>query len=106
MEEYRQRVGFLTRVKGHCGDDDCEKGDVIFNIIEVDSYSFPMQYNLYSTHYEACMNGGVRDDIMHKAVVMQVQSHRGLDVTLCCQYNDGIVFDCITSTKQDPIFFP
>lgn len=27
-------------------------------------------------------------------------------MALCNQYNDSIVFDCITSTKQTPIRFP
>jgi hypothetical protein len=35
-----------------------------------------------------------------------VKSGRGVDVTLCLQYNDSIIFDCITSTKQKPISFP
>jgi len=71
LEEYRQRVGFLTRTKGNSSDED-NKGDVLFNIIEVDSYSFPMKYTHYVTKFEAGMSGGVRDDIMHRAFVLQV----------------------------------
>jgi len=33
-------------------------------------------------------------------------SVRGLDVSFVCQYNDRIIFDCITSTRQMPIRFP
>ena len=52
------------------------------------------------------MNGGIRDDCIYNAFVMQVTSVRGLDVSFVCQYNDAIIFDCITSTKQLPIRFP
>jgi len=62
----------LTRTKGQSEEDESKKGDVLFNIIEVDSYSFPMQYSHYVTRYEAGMDGGVRDDIMHRAAVIQV----------------------------------
>ena len=43
------------------------------------------------------MSGGVVDDYIHSAHVMQVASYRGLDVTLVIHYNDAIVFDCITA---------
>lgn len=33
-------------------------------------------------------------------------SARGVDVALCLQYNDRIVFDCVTSTRQNPICLP
>ena len=52
------------------------------------------------------MDGGIRDDCIYNAFVMQVTSVRGLDVSFVCQYNDAIIFDCITSTKQLPIRFP
>ena len=52
------------------------------------------------------MSGGIRDDCIYNAFVMQVTSVRGLDVSFVCQYNDAIIFDCITSTKQLPIRFP
>ena len=52
------------------------------------------------------MDGGIRDDCIYNAFVMQVTSVRGLDVSFVCQYNDAIIFDCITSTKQFPIRFP
>jgi hypothetical protein len=65
-----------------------------------------MTFTLYTTEYEACMSEGSRDDVMHKSFVIQVNSSRGVDVTLCNQYNDSIIFDCITSTRQKPIMFP
>lgn len=37
---------------------------------------------------------------------MEVTSARGLDVTFIAQYNDRIIFDCVTSTKQLPLRFP
>ena len=45
------------------------------------------------------MDGGVRDDCIYQAFMMQVTSARGIDVSVVCQYNDAIIFDCITSTK-------
>ena len=59
-----------------------------------------------TTKYEAGMDGGIRDDCIYKAIVTQVTSARGIDVAFACQYNDAIIFDCITSTKQHPIRFP
>ena len=52
------------------------------------------------------MEGGVRDDCIYKSFITSVTSARGLDVSFVCQYNDSIIFDCITSTKQKPIRFP
>ena len=37
---------------------------------------------------------------------MKVTSARGMDVTFVAQYNDRIIFDCITSQRQLPIRFP
>ena len=37
---------------------------------------------------------------------MQITSVRGMDVTFVAQYNDRVIFDCITSQKQLPIRFP
>ena len=33
-------------------------------------------------------------------------SDRGNDIVLVCQYNDCVIFDCVTSTKQRPIKVP
>ena len=52
------------------------------------------------------MEGGIRDDVIFKAFITQLRSVRGIDVSFVCQYNDSIIFDCITSTKQLPIRFP
>ena len=65
-----------------------------------------MKFELWTTEYEAGMDGGIRDDSIYQAFVTQVTSVRGLDVSFVCQYNDAIIFDCITSTKQLPIRFP
>jgi len=35
-----------------------------------------------------------------------VSSVRGLDVAFIAQYNDRIIYDCITSTRQQPMRFP
>ena len=76
------------------------------NLLYVDSYSEPMTFTLYTTDYEACMGEGCRDDVIRSAFAIEVKSARSTDTTLCIQYNDSIVFDCITSTAQKPIMFP
>ena len=45
------------------------------------------------------MNSGIVDDYIFSAFVTQVTSSRGLDVTFIVQYNDAVVFDCITSLQ-------
>jgi hypothetical protein len=102
FEEMFQRIAFLTRQKPKNGD----VGAVYLNILQVDPYSETTNFELLTTKYEAEMDGGVRDDVIYKAFVMQVTSLRGIDVAFVCQYNDSIIFDCITSTKQNPIRFP
>lgn len=93
-------IAFLTKEpKGTCGDDDeCKKGDIFLNILHVDVFASPMTFTHWRTEYEACMQGGTRDDVIRKSFVLQVQSSRGNDVTLVNQYNDSIIFDCITAT--------
>ena len=92
------KIAFLTRNKSY------PKGEVYLNVLHVDPFS--QNIELLETAYEAEMNGGIRDDVIYKAFVTQVTSIRGLDVSFICQYNDSIIFDCITSTKQLPIRFP
>ena len=107
LNETGEFIAFLTRVHGACEEgDDCKKGDLILNLLSVDSYSEPMTFTLYTTNYEACMQEGCRDDVIHKAYAIECKSARSTDVTLVIQYNDSIVFDCVTSTKQKPIMFP
>lgn len=65
-----------------------------------------MVFQLYQTTYEACMTGGCRDDIIQRAFAIRVQSMRGQDVALAIQYNDAVIFDCITSTVQNPMKMP
>ncbi len=92
-------IAFLTRVHGACEEgESCETGDLLLNLLYVDSYSEPMTFTLYTTDYEACMQEGCRDDVIRTAFAIEVQSARSTDATLCIQYNDSIVFDCITST--------
>lgn len=82
------------------------RGDILLNVLSIDSYSSPMKFELFVTNYEACMQEGMSDDSIQNCIAMQVASSRGLDVTLCAQYNDRIIFDCVTSTVQQPIRFP
>ena len=35
-----------------------------------------------------------------------MSSIRGLDVAIVAQYNDRIIYDCITATLQNPIRYP
>ena len=100
FEETGQKIAFLTRnVSG-------PSGEIFLNILHVDPFASPMKFELWTTTYEAGMDGGIRDDCIYNAFVMQVTSVRGLDISFVCQYNDAIIFDCITSTKQFPIRFP
>lgn len=74
----------MSRVHGKCGKlDACKRGDLILNILYVDSYAEPMSFKLFTADYEACMEEGSRDDIIHKAFALRVKSARGEDVTLC-----------------------
>ena len=52
------------------------------------------------------MEQGMSDDVIQKALAIQLNSERGLDVAFVAQYNDRIIFDCVTSTKQNPLRFP
>lgn len=99
-------MAFLTRKQGICDSEECSKGDVLLNILVIDTYSKPMKFDLYTTKFEACMEEGICDDTIYSAFVMQMTSVRGLDVSFVCQYNDRVIFDCITSTRQLPIRFP
>ena len=100
FEQTGNKIAFLTRNK-HGRD-----GDIYLNVLQVDPFASPQRFELLETVYEAEMKGGIRDDCIYNAFVMQVTSVRGLDVSFVCQYNDAIIFDCITSTKQLPLRFP
>jgi len=103
----KANIAFLSRVHGKCEDsENCKNGDMLVNLLQVDAYAQPVRFKLYTTEYEACMEEGCRDDVIHSAFVIKVNSMRGVDVALAVQYNDGVVFDCITSTKQLPIMVP
>ena len=106
FSETGDKIAFLTRKYGVCDKSDCMKGDMLLNVLSVDSYSNPMQFKLYTTKYEACMDEGMSDDVIQKALAIQLTSERGLDVAFVAQYNDRIIFDCVTSTKQLPLRFP
>mmetsp|Transcript_1797 Transcript_1797/g.2560 ORF Transcript_1797/g.2560 Transcript_1797/m.2560 type:complete len:105 (+) Transcript_1797:2655-2969(+) len=79
---------------------------MLLNVLSIDSYTSPMRFELFVTSYEACMDEGMSDDSIQKCVAMQMTSQRGLDVTFVAQYNDRIIFDCVTSTKQMPLRCP
>jgi len=79
---------------------------MLVNLLQVDAYAQPVRFELYTTEYEACMEEGCRDDFLHSAFAIKVNSARGVDVALAVQYNDGVVFDCITSTAQLPMMVP
>lgn len=79
---------------------------MLLNVLEIDNYRSPMKFELHTTHYEACMEEGMKDDNIQKCIVTQVTSVRGLDVAFIAQYNERIIMDCITSTKQLPVRFP
>ena len=91
FEQTGMKVAFLTRNKTGIN------GEIYLNVLNIDPFSQNME--LLETSYEAEMKGGIRDDVIFKAFILQVTSVRGLDVSFICQYNDSIVFDCITSTK-------
>jgi len=103
--ETGDKIAFLTRKFKVC-EGECDKGDMLLNVLSIDSYSQPMKFELFTTDYEACMDEGMSDDTIQKCVATQVTSVRGLDVAFVAQYNDRVIFDCITSTKQPPIRFP
>jgi len=62
FSETGDKIAFLTRKFGACGKDECERGDILLNVLSIDSYSSPMKYELFTTHYEACMEEGMSDD--------------------------------------------
>jgi len=105
FSETGDKIAFMTRKFGVC-ENKCEYGDMLLNVLSVDSYSTPMKFELFTTTYEACMDEGMNDDSINKCIAMAVTSARGLDVSFIAQYNDRIIFDCITSTKQLPVRFP
>ena len=100
FEQTGTKIAFLTRNK--TGLD----GEIYLNVLHIDPFTDPYRVELLEAYYEAEMKGGIRDDVIQKAFITQVRSVRGFDVTFICQYNDTIIFDCITSTKQLPIRFP
>ena len=62
--ETGDKIAFITRKFGVCGNNDCERGDMLLNVLSIDSYSNPMQFELYTTTYEACMEEGMSDDMI------------------------------------------
>lgn len=37
---------------------------MLLNVLSIDSYASPMQFELYTTTYEACMTEGMSDDLI------------------------------------------
>lgn len=77
--ETGDKIAFLTRKFKVC-EGECDKGDMLLNVLSIDSYSQPMKFELFTTDYEACMDEGMSDDTIQKCVATQVTSVRGLDV--------------------------
>jgi hypothetical protein len=105
FEQTDIRVVFLTKAKGKCSPE-CTIGDMLINVMEIDPYSSPMKFTIHTSPYEACMGGGVRNDLIIRSFVINAISDRGYDIVLACQYNDCVIFDCVTSTRQEPIKVP
>ena len=38
------------------------EGDILLNVLSIDSYASPMRFELNTTTYEACMEEGMKDD--------------------------------------------
>ena len=79
-------------------------GEIYLSVLQIDPFS--QKVELLETGYEAKMDGGIIDDYIYSAHIAQVSSYRGLDVTFIIQYNDAIIFDCITALNQKPMRFP
>jgi hypothetical protein len=50
--------------------------------------------------------GGLRDDAIQKVICTSTQTMLGTDLVLVCQYNDCIIFDCITNYSVQSIQVP
>ena len=102
FSEKGERVAFITRTKGACQTNGkklpCKRGDLILNVLQIDSYGSNMKYKLSTTTFEACIDEGISDDYVQNSITAQLTSKRGLDVTFIMQYRDRIIFDCVTST--------
>ena len=76
FEQTGMKIAFLTRnITG-------PKGEIYLNVLDIDPFSQKVQ--LLESPYEAEMKGGIRDDMIFKAFVLQVTSARGLDVAFIC----------------------
>ena len=95
FSETGDKIAFVTRKN----DGESEHGDMYLNVLSIDSYSKPMKFELFTTNYEASMDEGMSDDSIKNCIALCVTSARGLDVAFVAQYNDRIVYDCVTSTK-------
>ena len=64
--ECGDKIAFLTRKFNANDDPDYEPGDsagdMLLNVLSIDSYSIPMKFELFTTKYEACMDEGMSDD--------------------------------------------
>lgn len=92
--------------------------NMFIKLLEIDPYSNPITYKSYDSVYNAYMcdrknegdnsedeepEGGVRDDVTLGTFSVQITSRRGCDQAFVSQYNDCIIFDCITHDVQRPI---
>lgn len=63
FSETGDKIAFLTRAFHKCEKkEECKRGDMMMNVLSIDSYSNPMKFELYTTNFEACMEEGMSDD--------------------------------------------
>ena len=78
FSETDHKIAFLTR---QFGEDD-KVGEIFLNILSVELYSRNMKFQLYTSHYGACLDEGMGDDCIQKCIVTQVTSYDDKDVAL------------------------
>ena len=61
ISEAGTKITFMTRKFNVC-DNKCDKGDMLLNVLSIDSYAVPMKFELHTTSFEACMDEGMSDD--------------------------------------------
>ena len=71
FSETGDKIAFITRKFHVCEKgEECLKGDILLNVLSIDSYSTPMKFELNTTHYEACMEEGMSDDSIQSCIAM------------------------------------
>ena len=83
FNETGDKIAFVTRrwkLEEWQDEDDEPAGEMLLNVLSIDSYSTPMRFELFTTTYEAAMEEGMSDDAIQRCVAMMVTSQRGIDV--------------------------